>query len=573
MRNCIVIITLIYLASGLQAQGEGNWWYFGDSTLLDFNFAPPAVNKFINMQTYAGGGAISNSQGNLLFVLGGDRLRDRNGDVLINGRIFLAAQKDSWGVTEGCQILVVDTHYYAFNLATGLPGNFLYYSTISPSANNGLGAVLQKRIPLDSNLTDHMAITRHANGRDWWIICLQIETNTKVKFLVTDSGVQGPFYQNIGQPHLFEVAYLGESDFSWDGVQYAWADATGKIDLYDFDRCSGELSNHRTLSSAHPNYHGVEFSPDGTKLYAIENTEAVMAQGRSYLYQYDLTASNISASRMMLWASDSSEYNPNQDLSGIELGPDGKMYVSHSLPDLGFQPPFICPRLGVIHNPNARGFACDFIPESFDLFPGRGKFGLPEPPNFKLGKQAALEADAGRDTTICHEGFTPELNGALPSFGDGAQIGTPDTSGGKCTFTWWPEDGLSDPFFPQPWADPEETTTYWLTVVDTTMNPDCGTTVDSVTVTVEFCKIPNVVTGNGDGINDVFKLKYLPEGTEVTIFDRWGRQVFHSNDYQNEWPTLNGPARNHQVTETVYYFIVQYPDRDEPEVGWVTVLF
>jgi gliding motility-associated-like protein len=50
-------------------------------------------------------------------------------------------------------------------------------------------------------------------------------------------------------------------------------------------------------------------------------------------------------------------------------------------------------------------------------------------------------------------------------------------------------------------------------------------------------EIPNVITPNGDGTNDVFfieNLEYYPE-TRLFIFNRWGQEVYSSMDYQNNW--------------------------------------
>jgi gliding motility-associated-like protein len=47
--------------------------------------------------------------------------------------------------------------------------------------------------------------------------------------------------------------------------------------------------------------------------------------------------------------------------------------------------------------------------------------------------------------------------------------------------------------------------------------------------------IPNVITPNGDGFNEFFKVLNKTPNTQIVISNRWGIKVFESNDYQNDW--------------------------------------
>lgn len=123
-------------------------------------------------------------------------------------------------------------------------------------------------------------------------------------------------------------------------------------------------------------------------------------------------------------------------------------------------------------------------------------------------------------------------------------------------------------------TEPEPRFTYVETGTYTTelkvYNPQGCDTSYYHTVQVEpvKLKIPNVFTPNGDNVNDYFIIaldnggsgnggstggdsksnyedvleyeNYEPlsryyESSELTVFNRWGRVVFHSRDYQNDW--------------------------------------
>jgi len=63
--------------------------------------------------------------------------------------------------------------------------------------------------------------------------------------------------------------------------------------------------------------------------------------------------------------------------------------------------------------------------------------------------------------------------------------------------------------------------------------------------------IPNVVTPNQDGINESFIIRnlLLYDYRPIVIKNRWGRTVFQSSQYNNDWDGSNVP-------DGVYYGMV-----------------
>ncbi|MBS1645664.1 MAG: gliding motility-associated C-terminal domain-containing protein [Bacteroidetes bacterium] len=107
---------------------------------------------------------------------------------------------------------------------------------------------------------------------------------------------------------------------------------------------------------------------------------------------------------------------------------------------------------------------------------------------------------------------------------------------GASNFTWTPVGSLDDPNSPAPIAKPKETTYYIVSGVDSN---GCIAR-DTVKVTVDYTNtmmIPSGFTPNGDGRNDVFKVvnPSFQRLTEFRVFNRWGQEVFSTNDINKGW--------------------------------------
>jgi gliding motility-associated-like protein len=74
--------------------------------------------------------------------------------------------------------------------------------------------------------------------------------------------------------------------------------------------------------------------------------------------------------------------------------------------------------------------------------------------------------------------------------------------------------------------------------------------------------VPNIFTPNGDGVNEVFYVRNLPDNSRLIVTNRWGQQVYHSNAYSNDWT-------GGDVADGVYYYQLELPS--ESITGWVEI--
>jgi gliding motility-associated-like protein len=85
-----------------------------------------------------------------------------------------------------------------------------------------------------------------------------------------------------------------------------------------------------------------------------------------------------------------------------------------------------------------------------------------------------------------------------------------------------------------------------------------------VTVNIFKEEKPNVITPNGDGLNDTFKPFVTLQPVDIQIFNRWGKKVFEQSNYTQGWGQDNVPGG-------VYFYQLK-SNTGESWKGWVEVV-
>jgi gliding motility-associated-like protein len=153
-------------------------------------------------------------------------------------------------------------------------------------------------------------------------------------------------------------------------------------------------------------------------------------------------------------------------------------------------------------------------------------------------------------------------------FNVGATVDFTDSSTFATNYGWWFGDGGSS-------TDINPTYTYFSNgtfqiVHVVSDNIGCSDTAKATltisTVSNEITTlIPNAISPNGDGKNDVWKLPFIsllyPKAT-VEIFNRWGQKIFYSEGYESAW---DGTYSGEELPMGNYYYILDLKDADHPD--------
>ncbi len=364
-----------------------NYW-FGISK-YDFTKQPVSITyDSLGINLKGANCAMSNEDGAVQFYTNGITVRNYLdeiiGDSLHNGYFLNNLPLWYYGGNPSSGLMLVlpnpsnsEKYDIIYGFVDTLPSFFITVKRIlrtqvDMSLNFGKGGLVYKDKPISqSESSFSLTAVRHANGKDWWLVTMKAGTNCYDLMLYDGSdSVRKYSLQCIGS-HIYNRGEFSVLSFSPDGRYFASVnDEQGKLDFYEFNRCSGNISLLETIylpeNIDSVDYHTSSgaYSPNSRFFYLCSTKE---------IFQFDMLSTSIAASKTSI-AKYIQYHSPAPvTYNFAQLAPDGKIYIA-SLNTTYY--------MAAINNPDQVGTGCNFqdtvkLP-SFIA-------GLPYYPNYRLG--------------------------------------------------------------------------------------------------------------------------------------------------------------------------------------------
>lgn len=417
------LFALYVLTSGnVFAQGEANVWIGPTRVGLDFNSGSPttfltgAARGSIDATNREGEGCstVSDSLGGLLFYTEGVNVYDRTHAVMSNGTGLLGNLSSTQSAVIVPCPRAPRRFYYIFcappEEASASPGGSstssdgITYSIVDMTLNGGLGAVTTKNVrvtPAGENATEGLTVVPNFAGNGFWVIAHQAGTKTSAipavnKFYiygVTTAGITaatgvitawnnqsanaGTAIAGVPASNSGNGQVIIKSDNCFKKLAMTFFAKNSLVELYNFDNSTGAISLANSITNVINNQvYGVEFSPNGRYLYVtiLETSHRV--------YQFDISSGvdatiNAAAARTTWTPTGTTSLRWGQ----LQLGPDGKIYMSHHVDynAIGTGSPHAS--IGVFNTPDVVGIGAGFVEQKITstTLTGTGtKHGLPQ---------------------------------------------------------------------------------------------------------------------------------------------------------------------------------------------------
>ena len=393
---------------------------------MDFNQIPVSI-KFdsLNMNFFYTNSTFSDSEGNLLFYSNGIYVANSSDKTLENGdslnlsfvdtvydtTIFHNGYRLPQGILSLQSLSNPGQYYLISSLLDTLPNSNesefyvskVLISLIDMSANGGQGRVIYKNQALvEDTLSESLQCVRHGNGRDWWILIQKRNTNCFYRVLFDTAGFH-VMVDMVCTGDTIHYDQLDASCFTPDGTKYIYLASYSGLNIYDFDRCTGLLSNPRNfplpiIADSDWGAFGVAVSPNSRFLYTSITHQ---------LYQFDLSDNDIFSTIDTVGIYDGGHLPNRPSIQSIfymaQLAPDGKIYIAAD--DV--------PYYHVINSPDEKGSLCNFSQNGIKL-PTVGNC-VPNFPNFRLGSLTQSQCDSLATLTQDLRDFKERILNVFPN--------------------------------------------------------------------------------------------------------------------------------------------------------------
>jgi len=404
LRTFTLLIAFLINPNDTFSQGRNATWCFGDSAGIQFN-SGGVVGITSVLQAQEASACISDSTGNLIFYAGSLEGNSSYYANIYNYMNQLLSNGDSivsqTSITQGLLILpeTNNSHRYLLlslgNIPNVIPKVSLFLTEIDMSQNGGAGAVISKNQIIDSTLnhSEKMIAIKHGNGRDWWLLNHQHNSNLFITRLISNNSIVFTMYQPVG--NIYSGVGWGQMIVNQTGDKIVVADYSGILEKYDFNRCTGQLMNFIDMSDipipGFDRYYGASISELNLLYYSTVDS----------IWQMDLNVINPILTKQLVYA----DQNNNACMGQHLLGPNGKIYIANMLFCGG--PTNINDSLNthltVIEQPDVSGVGCNVLPYFQLIGGGRTYLGLPNMPNYDLGPFIGSPCD-----TLTSIGSIPE---------------------------------------------------------------------------------------------------------------------------------------------------------------------
>ncbi len=406
MKNIFFALFLLLHSLYGFSQFKNTKWKVGVHAAIDFSSGTgvPSITDSCSSEMNFTNTSICDRNGDIIFYSNACRVYNKNGHVMPNGSGFnqgtisnTYVNTDYYPLIKAATIIPFpnDTNkFYMFyeNMEWNVDGDYLpeklYYLVVDRTLDGGKGDVTIKDqivINGDTLIGDEILAVKHGNGKDWWLIARKYKSNLYYKVLIDGNGVHSAAKQTIGNNFNYQYTVGGGGGISLQGDKLCYLNADQsyrpfQMNLFDFDRCTGLLSNYKTIFHSNItdtiSWWSSCFSPNGKYLYFSDKLK---------IYQMDLNATNLLSSVQVVGL------NTIQlrYFFKMEIGPDNKIYVA---------PYGSNNYMSRINAPDSFGMACHFVENAIQFGSSIAgpwaEGGLPNTPNFALG---AINCNVGME--------------------------------------------------------------------------------------------------------------------------------------------------------------------------------